>query len=94
MCSLHMSYVAFIHSKLTRLSNLHQILIPRACNKEGMKTDRTPMKSVNQSVYQLLYSHSHTRTFDYKRIPLFWPYLSFKFSVTLCENAFKYKRTF
>ena len=36
----------------------------------------------------LLYSRGHMRMFGYKRIPLFWLYLSFKFSVTLWENAF------
>ena len=39
---------------------------------------------------QIPYSCGHTRTFDYKCIPLFWAYLSFKFSVMLWENTFGY----
>ena len=41
----------------------------------------------------ILYSQGHMHTLDYKRIPLFWACLRFKFSVTLWENRFGYKRT-
>ncbi len=42
----------------------------------------------------LPYSHGHTRTFGYKHTPLFWPCLISKFSVTLWENTFGYKRIY
>ena len=41
----------------------------------------------------ILYSRGHTRTFDYKHIPLFWACLNFKFSVMQWENTFGYKHT-
>ena len=42
---------------------------------------------------QIPYSRAHKRTFDYKLTPLFGPCLISKFSVTLWENTFGYKRT-
>ena len=51
------------------------------------------VSSMLESSALLLYSCGHMRTFDYRRIPLFWACLSFKFSVTIWENTFGYKRT-